>query len=930
MNWTDRQREALETRGRKVIVSAGAGSGKTRVLVERFLLLLEENPTWKVSDIVAVTFTEKAAREMVSRIRREIRSRIELSTSDEDRRRWRERRNALDSARIGTIHSLCSSILRAHPAEAALDPAFEVIEEVEATALLEQSIEEAITESARGAQFGASSEIELFTHLTSREVQYALRSLVAQGDRARSALSLIEVLSSEEIIEFQRDRLDQARLKAATSLIERDSWNRNAGVILRLCALDPTDLREQCRAAVAELLAKLDDKNGEAIIDTLLEIASAINLRGGSKKKWASENDFQSVKEALANLREAVRNEKLFTLEMNDSDSVAAQVIFSLTRLCARARNRFAHLKQQQAALDFNDLEEMTDRLLAGHPEICERYNNAENGLIRSLMIDEFQDTAPIQKRILWAIAPRSSELFIIGDAKQSIYRFRGADMTVFHDARREFISSEGREVGMSDCFRSHHRLVDFVNHLFPSVFTEETIYDTPYESMSATRSPLHENAAVEIHLLVQDKESDGRMTMEELRQAEARMIARRIGEMIADDTVLICDNDSITRRVEPGDIALLFQASTNFDIYEEALAEAGIPYVTIAGRGFYDRQEITDLSNLLAFLASPTDNLRLAAVLRSPMFSLSDETLLSLRLSERPLWDTLADESIYIPEGQSEAVAFARATIKKLRGQAGRMNSGELIIRALNETGYLATLMALPHGERRVANIEKFIEQAHTLPTMTLSEFVERIDDLKIREAREGEAAIEEAGAMRLMTVHKSKGLEFPVVWIVDATYGGGRDRDIVAIHADHGIAINVKAEGSPVEDEPPSPAFFEMIKRIEEQMDEAEKKRLLYVAATRARDHLIISGATGKSKLLGNHWLGRIASTLGLEEDDARNEIDYQSGSIAVFRHDAESLVQSFSVIASQPAKPAHFHSKTESGSVGNVFPLIGPITR
>lgn len=928
MNWTERQREALETRGQRVIVSAGAGSGKTRVLVERFLLLLEENPDWRIADIVAVTFTEKAAREMVSRIRREIRSRIESSASVEDRRRWRERRNALDSARIGTIHSLCASILRAHPAEAALDPAFEVIEEVEAAALLEQAIKEAINESARAARQDADSEIEVFAHLTSREVQDALRPLVAQGERTTAAISHIEGLEVEEIIRFQTENLGRARLQAAVSLTERDRWKRDAATIRRVRALDPTDLRELCRAAVDTLLARLDEQQSEALPGALAEIAYAINLRGGSKKKWASEEDFQSVKEALAGMREMIRSERLLTLEMNDSDRVAARVIFSLARLYLRVRDHFARLKQQRAALDFNDLEEITDRLLASHPEICAKYTDYEKGLIRALMIDEFQDTSPVQKRILWAIAPRSAEMFIIGDAKQSIYRFRGADVTVFHDARREFASLRGREVGMTDCFRSHPRLVDFINHLFPSIFTQETIYDTPYEAMSASRLSAHENPAVEIHIIFQDKDTQERMSAEELRQAEATLVARRISEIIAGDEVLICDIDSNTRRVEYGDIALLFQASTNFDIYEEALIEAAIPYVTIAGRGFYDRQEITDISNLLAYLANPADSLRLAAALRSPMFAISDETLLSLRLS-KPLWESLADETVYLCEGQSEAVAFARETILKLRGYVGRVSAGEIILRALGETGYLATLMALPHGERRVANMEKFIEQARGLPMMSLSEFVARINDLRFREAREGEAAIEEAGAVRLMTVHKSKGLEFPVVWIVDATRGGGRDRDLVALHAEHGLAVNVKAEGRLADDDPPRPAFFEMIKRMEEQMEEAEKKRLLYVAATRARDHLIISGATGKSKLIGNHWFGRIASALGLEDDDMRSEINYQSGSIAVYRHDAESMIGSSAVTRSQQiGERIHLSSKTETDSASDAFPLIGPI--
>src|SRR6185503_7055837 len=169
MDWTDSQREAIETRGRRVIVTAGAGSGKTRVLVERFLRLLEENPAWRVSDIVAVTFTEKAAREMVSRIRREIRSRIQQSERGEERQSWRVHRNALDSARIGTIHSLCASILRAHPAEAGLDPAFEVMEEIEAASLVERAVREALDEAARESDNESSRSplklIEIFAYL---------------------------------------------------------------------------------------------------------------------------------------------------------------------------------------------------------------------------------------------------------------------------------------------------------------------------------------------------------------------------------------------------------------------------------------------------------------------------------------------------------------------------------------------------------------------------------------------------------------------------------------------------------------------------------------------------------------------------------------------------------------------------------------------
>jgi len=233
MNWTDAQREAIETRGQRVIVSAGAGSGKTRVLVERFLRLLEENPLWQVADIVAVTFTEKAAREMVSRIRREIRRRIEQAESAQARERWRTHRNALDSARIGTIHSLCAAILRAHPAEAGIDPAFSVLEELEAHMLLEQAIEETLNAAARqsshaslssepqnesaaiGSPFSSAGPlnlIEVFTYLSSHEVKAALTSFIRQGASAAEAMRRVDGKSPAELFEYWQQALRRAPL----------------------------------------------------------------------------------------------------------------------------------------------------------------------------------------------------------------------------------------------------------------------------------------------------------------------------------------------------------------------------------------------------------------------------------------------------------------------------------------------------------------------------------------------------------------------------------------------------------------------------------------------------------------------------------------------------------------------------------------------
>jgi ATP-dependent helicase/nuclease subunit A len=891
MNWTVAQHEAIKARGRRVLVSAGAGSGKTRVLVERFLSLLEEHKDWQVADIVAVTFTEKAAREMVSRIRREIRSRIESSTDATERGRWREHRNALDSSRIGTIHALCASILRAHPAEAGLDPGFDVIEEIEAARLLNEAIEAVLLDTARQL----SEEAEIFSHLTTYQVREAIRSLIIQGERAQRCIDQFAAGDADGIVAFWHATIAEYRATAIQQLLEREDWQVAVEIISTLAALDPQDKRDLCRAQVADLLSTLRSSDDEERARVLLEVASVINLRGGSKKKWASEDDFEAVTEALKLLRELIREEELLTLELVENDRRAAIMALHLARLYKQARQRYQELKTERAALDFNDLEEFTERLLTTHTDVRDLYQ--QEGRIRALMVDEFQDTSPIQKSILWQITPASEELFIIGDAKQSIYRFRGADVTVFQQARAEVESRSGFIIGMDTCFRTHRRLIDFVNLTFKSIFTQASQYDTAYEAMVGEREAAHGNSAVEIHLIEQDHEAERRLSSNELRELEARLIACRIREIVENKSLLVCDDRQNPRGAEYGDFALLFQASTNFEIYEQALAEAGISYLTVAGRGFYARQEITDLSNMLAFLANPLDDLSLAAVLRSPMFALSDETLFKLRSVQSNLWTSLCEEHAGLRDDQREALAFACDMLNHLRSLVGHLSPARLITEVVRQTGYLSTLMSLPHGERRIANVEKLIEQTHSLATLTLSQVVERINELKFNETREGEATIEETGAVKLMTVHKSKGLEFPVVWIVDATYGGNADRSILASHPELGFAINLRDEEQVTEKSAPV-AAFRLIKVLERQMDQAEKKRLLYVAATRAREHLIISGSSGRTKLSGEHWLGRILKVLSIEEGERNERIEYSGGSVDLHWHNAQAMIEQLDV--------------------------------
>ncbi|HEY9231616.1 MAG TPA: UvrD-helicase domain-containing protein, partial [Blastocatellia bacterium] len=867
------------------------------------------------------------------------------------------------------IHSLCAALLRAHSAEAGIDPAFTVLEEIEADMLLEQAIEETLDAAARESRRLARSSdsqnetaeraaspssphpqhpapntyhpplVKIFAYLSAHEVEAALTSLIRQGASAAAAMAHLESKTPADIFTHWQQSLSQVREAAARAIVESDVWRESARTVARLAAHDSADKIEQVRAQVAARLSAINDlPNAAALPQWLLDIKSAIVMRGGSAKKWPSEDALRDVKDALTHLRDLIKGEAMLTLELNEADGAAAEVVARISELYRRTRRHFAALKRNRSALDFNDLEELTERMLMTHEEICKRYHNAERGLIRALMVDEFQDTAPIQTRILKRLAPQSGEFFIIGDAKQSIYRFRGADLTVFHEIRDGWSVGGGRDVSMNACFRTHERLIAFVNHLFDSIFRRESRYDTDYEAMTAHRRPATETAAVELHIITQSKDAGAKLKAVELRQREAALVARRIREIVERETVCVCDKDDRPRPAQYGDFALLFQASTSFDRFEQALADANVPYVTIAGRGFYDRQEITDLTNLLAFLVSPNDNLSLAALLRSPMFALSDETLLRLRSAppRRTLWRALCDEALPHAEAERKAVQAAREVLTRLRARAGRVSTAELIIAALRETGYLATLMRLPHGERRVANVEKFIEQARALASMTLAELVERVGQMQFREAREGEATVEEAGAVRLMTVHKSKGLEFPIVWLVDATYKGHASRDLIATHVDYGVAVRVGADHLETDDNDLKAASYVMLQQIEQQMDRAEKKRLLYVAATRARDHLMISGAPGAGNVQGDHWLGRILSSLGIEDESRPATFDYPGGQVMIHWQDADAIVLNdpaavavWSPSSRQP-EAAHFHDSLSSNEQADDkrFPLIGPL--
>jgi ATP-dependent helicase/nuclease subunit A len=865
MKYTEAQEQAITLDG-NLVVTAGAGSGKTRVLVARYLRLLDTNAD-ELTDILAITFTEKAAREMRERVRDATEQRARDAADLAARERWEDLRARVEAARIGTIHAFCAALLRAHPAESGLDPRFAVLDEVEQALLLDESVNAALQQVAAPGAAPAleATEVQALQEAFSLDdLRALLHGMVAGGPEVAAAVAALPTDPAALLTLWQR-RLADAQAEVLAALLASAAWREAAATLRGLApAATAADLIGKQVLAVAEWLPTLEQTNAGSLPD--FAPVRDIKLNGGSKKNWPTAADLAAAKAALKALRECVAAQgPLLTLQPDPAlEQRAAQLVPALCRLYQRAGAEYRRRKEQRDALDFDDLEQRARRLLEEHPAVRARWQ-AE---FHAILVDEFQDTNDEQRHIIDALAGTGEQspppgaplpaLFVVGDGKQSIYRFRGADVSVFREVTQTIANRGGQIVALDTSFRTHPPLLAWINRVSEGIFAREHAlrpYEIPFEPLHAHRPPPKHMRCAELHLI------SGASSAAQTRTEEARILAERIRALVdGNDGPLISDG-AAWRTPKYGDIAILCQASTVFSFYEAALREADIPYLTTAGRGYYGRNEVQDLIHLVRVLNDPADELALVGVLRSPLFALSDATILRLRFANpRSLWAALlaSDEQHAAPE-DAPALAFARDTLRDLAALRGHLTVVELLRAALARTGYLATVSGMEHGSQRRVNIEKLLEAARQAGRSGLPDFSAYLESLLKTEPREGEAPLEAGGSVRLMTVHKSKGLEFPIVVLPDLGRRGPSSSPPWLARPSYGLALRLRDEHG---DEQKSVAYH-LARREEQQMETAERDRLLYVALTRAQDYLILSGAAATQS--GPNWLSRLLGALG-----------------------------------------------------------------
>ena len=799
--WTEEQQRAIDRRQGDLLLDAAAGSGKTSVLVERYVASVLQDGI-DVSAMLTITFTEKAAAELRDRIRARLHA---LGARDAARR--------TESAWISTIHGFCARVLRANALAAGLDPHFQVLDRDRSEVLSAQAFEEALAELA-DVERGAVDLIAAYGVWPLRTTVFSLYAQLRSGGALEPRLP--EIVFDPPV----RDPAPGAELALAAAEVARELGEIDEPSVRVIEALDRV---RRCLELVAA-----DDVWPAAL--------EAVKL----PRNGAALSTDACVRYAAA----------LAAFRAQCAARAAGPVRDLLDRLLAGYGARYAAAKQAESGLDFEDLELVTRRLLATDTELAERYASR----FARIMVDEFQDTNRVQLELIEAIS--RANLFTVGDAQQSIYGFRHADVELF-EARGRRLAQVGARETLQTNFRSRREILNTLNLGFAEELGDR------FRPLVAGRPPAGESRpgadepAVELVLVDKGAEWEMEGVASPWRVAEARTLAARVAELVASGWA-------------PADIVVLMRATTDMRAYERALEEHGLPTYVIGGRGYWSHPQVVDLVAYLRALANPRDEEALYGVLASPLVGVSLDTLVILaatgRASQRDPWWLLREprgELTAIPSADAERLRTFTSWFAAERARASRSPIEQLIDGALTHSGYDMTMLAMPGGRRRLANVRKLMrlgrehEAAHG---PDLRGFVDLVCERQAgggADARESEAPMEGEGldAIRLMTIHRSKGLEFPVVVVADLGRAVRPGSELVRVGSDGRLGIRLARAGAPGRE---SALDYRELGDEQRIAQEAEERRLFYVAMTRAQERLVLSGAVKFEGFTGGNATG------------------------------------------------------------------------
>lgn len=866
VKWTSEQQKVIDLRNRNILVSAAAGSGKTAVLVERIIRRLTEDDTpTDVDRLLIVTFTEAAAAEMKERISAAIEKKLEERPGDI---RLERQATLIHSAQITTIHSFCLAVIRDHFHVIGIDPGFRIAEEGELKLLKQDVLEDLLEECYAEAKeefldfterFGSGKRDKKIEEIILKMYEYS-RSY-PRPDRWLD--QCVKAYASEDL-EVRAEERVHMRAADIERVLERG---------LKIC--EEPDGPYMYGDMLDSDLQELERLQQAENFDAMYSAAAGFKWKRLSSRK--DDTVSPDKKEKVKKLREQAKSllkgmqedyfyapREVWQQDMQD----ALPSVVTLTELVKRFAHMLDEKKRLRNMIDFNDMEQFALAILTEEKD-GELVPSAVAGEYQDrfdeVMIDEYQDSNLVQETILTSVSRVSRgeyNIFMVGDVKQSIYSFRLSRPELFMEKYNTYSLKDSvtQRIDLHKNFRSREEVLDSVNDIFRQIMKKELggiEYDDSaalYPGAEFPPLPSGKKDFCKSELLLLDKEDTGG---EDERQAEARMIARRIRELIRDGVVLDKETREY-RRVQYRDIVILTRSIRGWaEVFSSVLGEEGIPAYSVSREGYFETYEVSVLLDYLKILDNARQDLPLAAVLTSVFGGLNTRELAEIRIAypNVPFYEAAAmcaesDEAgdAYMEELRGKLRRFYDQ-VRYFREKVPYTPIHELLEEIIDKTGYGLYIATMPGGAQRMANVEMLTERAAAFEGTSykgLFNFVRYIAQLKKYDVDYGEAGImdEQADTVRIMSIHKSKGLEFPIVFAagMGKKFNTQDTKGSVLLHPDWGAGVDL----IDLKRRTKTPTFLKKMIREETALENlAEEMRILYVALTRAKEKLIMTGA-------------------------------------------------------------------------------------
>ncbi|WP_035267985.1 helicase-exonuclease AddAB subunit AddA [Desulfitibacter alkalitolerans] len=949
---TIQQQAVVEARDCNLLVSAGAGAGKTHTLVERIIQLVsnEQQPV-DIDSLLVVTFTNAAAAEMRQRIGEAIAVQLRKGSSSKHLRR---QMRLLNKSSISTIHSFCLDVIRQNFHQLELDPGFRIADELESDILKAQVVEKLL---------------ESYYDNDDADFLYLLECYGGQREDTPLQNMLLQVYSFAVSTPWPGKWLDGVVEGFSNDGIKGVDDYPWIDIIKDEITIELQRVREVLERALriakapngpVPLAANLEDDLG--LVDDLLiackgawgELENGFqNLTFSRLKSCKGVSFDEDLKKSIQDLREEVkkslkkiagqyfyRTEEEFLRDM----SAAAPLIKKLVELVKAFGEEYKRAKLSKGLLDFGDLEHYCLEILAEHKDAGIMPSQAARDLRKKflyVLVDEYQDINEVQETILQLVCREAHEgpnLLMVGDAKQSIYRFRLAEPTLFQGKQQSFSTPEGslnRKIDLTKNFRSRAEVIHGVNFIFRQIMTPyigEMEYTSAAELVYGAAYPEDEaewDRSVELLLIDRDeeiacsdntaealdsyeddhesdKEQEDVSDEEELEvsQGEARAIARKIQGLISQAYPVFDKRLKGYRPLEYRDIVILLRAARGWsNAFLEEFRQRDIPAYAELSSGYFEAVEVNTIMSLLRIIDNPRQDIPLAAVLRSPIAGLTAEELAAIRLNKK---DGEFYEAVIEAAREDNALGNRlKAVLQKLerwRTMARRGSLSRLLWKVYGETGYLDFVGGLPGGQQRQANLRALHDRARQYESLNfrgLSRFLQFIETFleKGKDLGEARSMGERENLVRIMSIHKSKGLEFPVVFVA----GLGKQFNIQDLNKDillhKKFGLGPELVDSKLRFKLPTLAKVAIKKKIHRE-SLAEEMRILYVALTRAKEKLILVGSAKTPGKTISKW-EQILSREGWQLSDgslagARNFLDWLIP--ALLRHKNMEKLRSF----------------------------------